>query len=230
MMNRLLRLIGPLAFMFAGWNGNAAAATLATAVTINSVNLRAGPALQYPVVVVMPASVSVATYGCLPDMSWCDVGWNGQRGWVSSPYLRVMYQQQPVAVTAGTAAAIGITIAVFNQAYWQHHYVGRPWYASWPRYAAYAPVTVHRGLTACNGNGCGHVSKTYGVLPAPVVNHAGSGCHGIGCAHVMAAYGPASPPGAYRRGMSCPDGSCNTPGRQLMPSERRVAYPTRVER
>lgn len=145
-----------------------AAMATTTSVTTTQVNLRAGPATNYPVVVSMPAQASLVTYGCLPDMSWCDVGFAGQRGWVSSTYVRVVYRQETVVVTTSSAPVLGIGIAVFDYGYWQRYYPGRPWYGSWSVYAAPRPVgVVHQGVTACNGNGCIHGGRTY-VAPRPV--------------------------------------------------------------
>ncbi|SEL08623.1 Uncharacterized conserved protein YraI [Pseudoxanthomonas sp. GM95] len=189
MKKPLLRLGALLALGLSAWTASAT-----TAVTVSSVNLRAGPAMQYPVVTVMPTSVNLTSYGCLADMSWCDVSWNGQRGWVSSSYIRVIYQQQPVMVTAATAVTIGVTVAVFNQAYWDHHYHGRPWYGNWSHYYRYAPPVVHRGATACNGNGCAHVGKTYVPGAPPVVHRGATSCSDGRCNHVGTTVRPAPAP------------------------------------
>lgn len=174
---RLFRILIALGLMLAAWTASAG-----TAVTISSVNLRAGPATNYPVVITMPVSASIVTYGCTPDMLWCDVGWNGQRGWVSASYIRVMYQQTAVAVTVASAPTIGISIVHFDHDYWHRYYVGRPWYPNWSHYEG--PSVVHRGATACNGNGCAHVGKTV-VRPAnEVYRSTTTRCSDRGCVRV----------------------------------------------
>lgn len=150
----------------------------ATAVTVSSLNLRAGPATGYPVVTTLPASARLVSYGCLGDMTWCDVSWNGQRGWVSSSYIRVIYHAEPVVVTVTSAPIIGVGVVAFDYGYWQRYYVGRPWYGSWAVYAPLRRVTVvggpvrvpvvHRGVTGCGPRGCVHVGSTY-VAPPPRV-------------------------------------------------------------
>lgn len=149
-----------------------------TAVTVARLNLRAGPATGYPVVTTMPASVQLLSYGCLADLSWCDVSWNGQRGWVSSSYIRVIYHAQPVVLTVASAPIIGVRVAAFDDGYWQRYYVGRPWYGRWPAYAPLRRVTViggpvrapvvHHGVTGCGPRGCVHLGSTY-VAPSPRV-------------------------------------------------------------
>lgn len=73
----------------------AAAMAASIAVATTNVNLRTGPSTQYPVVNVVGSGDDVRVYGCLSNRSWCDVGYAGQRGWMSSNYL---------AYAPGTAA------------------------------------------------------------------------------------------------------------------------------
>lgn len=163
-------------------------ASAVTMVTVKSVNLRAGPATGFPVVVTMPATVHVQTYGCLADMSWCDVGWAGQRGWVAGAYIRTPAPTGTVIVSTTTPAVVGVTVVTFDYAYWQRYYVGRPWYGSWAVYAPYAP----RGVVV--------VRPPVVRGPGPVVG----GCGPRGCvvAHpnprpvVVRPVGPGPGPGA----------------------------------
>jgi uncharacterized protein YraI len=41
--------------------------------TAKPVNLRAGPARDYPVVAVLPAGAAIGVQGCIADFTWCDV-------------------------------------------------------------------------------------------------------------------------------------------------------------
>jgi len=121
-----------------------AQAATVTAVTTADINLRAGPATSYPVVVVLPARAGITVHGCLDDYSWCDIAWGAERGWVSASYLTVIYRSAPVVITPVVATRVGVGVVVYSEAYWRRHYVGRPWYRHWHRYG---PVTVNRSVT-----------------------------------------------------------------------------------
>jgi len=137
--------------LFTLLGGPALAATV-NAVTTAHVNLRAGPSTQYPVVVVLPRSAAVDMHGCVADYSWCDISWGAERGWVSAHYVSVIHADGTIVVTSVIAPRIGVTVVVFDQAYWRRHYVGRSWYGRW---SAYRPATVNRSVTCepglCSG-------------------------------------------------------------------------------
>jgi uncharacterized protein YraI len=98
------------------------------AYTAKDVNLRAGPARDFPLVARLPRGLSVSVAGCLSDFRWCDVVAGPNRGWVYAGNLVYPYQGARVPVlTYGTV--IGLGIVAFSVArYWDAHYVGRPWY------------------------------------------------------------------------------------------------------
>jgi len=103
----------------------------ATSVATANVNMRAGPSTTYPVVRIVPAGSTVATYGCVADYSWCDVNFGGARGWVSSSYLTTVVQGTAVVVSP----TVGFPVVTYTPtAYWDRHYVGYPWYARGPAY------------------------------------------------------------------------------------------------
>lgn len=142
------------------------AAFAATSITTTNVNLRAGPGTNYPLVTTIPKRAELVTHGCLQDMSWCDVNWGGQRGWVSSQYMLAVAEHRTVVVTEETAPTIGITVVSFDHGYWERYYPARPWYGSWVVYARplpppRPPAVVHRGATACGQRGCVHTGVTY---------------------------------------------------------------------
>ncbi|MDF2465180.1 MAG: hypothetical protein K0Q43_3415 [Ramlibacter sp.] len=58
------------------------------ATTSKRVNLRAGPARDFPLVAVLPAGLVVSVQGCLPEYTWCDVIAGYQRGWVKGVTAR----------------------------------------------------------------------------------------------------------------------------------------------
>lgn len=131
--------------------GASSAAAATSAVTVTSVNMRAGPSTQYPVVVTLSSGVALTLYGCTANTTWCDVGWGRDRGWVAASYLQVFYGGSNATLTPAIAPVIGLTVVAFNQAYWNTHYVGRSWYGQWNVY--YRPPT--RGVAGCGEKGCG---------------------------------------------------------------------------
>jgi uncharacterized protein YraI len=76
--------IGAAAFVAAA----ATAANAAPAVTAATVNMRTGPSVSYPIITAIPRGAVVEVYACLRSRPWCDVDWEGWRGWVSARYLR----------------------------------------------------------------------------------------------------------------------------------------------
>ncbi|NID03341.1 SH3 domain-containing protein [Luteibacter jiangsuensis] len=141
-------------------------AAFATTITTTNVNLRAGPSTTYPRVTTIPTHAEILTHGCLQDMSWCDVSWGSQRGWVSSRYVLAVTERRTVVVTEETAPSVGIAVVSFNHGYWERYYPARPWYGSWTVYARPLPsppppAVVHRGVTACGPRGCVHTGATY---------------------------------------------------------------------
>ena len=96
------------------------------------VNVRAGPAREYPVVNQLPPATLVTVQGCLSDYSWCDVlAYGNVRGWVWSGNLLYLYQNAPVPIV-GYGPRIGLPIISFILgAYWADHYRDRNWYRDW---------------------------------------------------------------------------------------------------
>ena len=93
-----------------------------------TVNVRAGPAQDYPIVAVLPAGFQLAVQGCLPDYAWCDVIAGPSRGWVYGGNINYAYQNTYVPVLDyGAIIGIGVVAFVLND-YWGHHYRNRSWY------------------------------------------------------------------------------------------------------
>jgi uncharacterized protein YraI len=69
---------------------SASAETSATAFT--DLNLRAGPAVSYEIIGVIPASQPVTVDGCLEASNWCRVSYDGASGWASGDYLTAMVE------------------------------------------------------------------------------------------------------------------------------------------
>lgn len=115
------------------------AAQAQMAYTALTVNLRAGPAPEYPVVYVVPAGMAVQVQGCLSDYSWCDVAAGPYRGWMYADYIDYAYQGQYVPL-ASYGPQLGIVIVSFVLIdYWGRFYVHEPFYRDRDRWQHYAP-------------------------------------------------------------------------------------------
>lgn len=154
------------------WTGWLAAGLLALpalahaewAYAAKDINLRAGPATDYPVVARLGAGVTLSVEGCLNDYRWCDVVAGPYRGWVYAGNIVYSYQGRRVPVR-DIGAAIGLGIVLFSLGnYWDQHYRNRPWYPQrqlWidrPR-PHFGPDVHHRPVTPPNpgfGNGRPH--------------------------------------------------------------------------
>lgn len=109
------------------------------AYTNSSVNVRAGPARDYPVVTQLPGGVPVTVMGCISGYQWCDVAAPNLRGWVYAGRLSYPYRGSNVPVMSyGTV--IGLPIVTFSiGTYWGNYYRGRPWYNQRSRWANHPP-------------------------------------------------------------------------------------------
>src|ERR1700676_2522221 len=55
-----------------------------------------GPSTDYPPVVYLNGGEPVEVYGCLDDYDWCDISFNGFRGWFDATLLAYPYQGRRV--------------------------------------------------------------------------------------------------------------------------------------
>ena len=116
---------------------HATAALAFTATVVTPVHMRAGPAIEYPAVALLPPGVDVQVFGCEQGYGWCDVQAGPNRGWIAAGYL-----QMPAAggtvVIASNGVTLGIPIITFSfNTYWSTWYRGRPWYAQRAHYYNY---------------------------------------------------------------------------------------------
>jgi uncharacterized protein YraI len=100
-----------------------------TAYTTKTVNLRAGPSREYPLVARVPAGMPVEVNGCVDDWTWCDVSPGNDRGWMYAGNLDSPYQDHRVVIL-GNGPNFGFPIVTFSVgSYWDTYYRGRPWYS-----------------------------------------------------------------------------------------------------
>ena len=124
-----LKVLGLVTLALAGLP---AAAQAEMAYAAKEIHLRAGPAVDYPIVITLPAGVVLDVQGCLSDYRWCDVISGPDRGWVYAANIVYPYRGQNVPVLS-YGAVLGIGIIAFSLgAYWDSYYVDRPWYPQRP--------------------------------------------------------------------------------------------------
>lgn len=133
-MNKII--LGTLTF--AGLVSLPAAALAATiGVATTNVNLRAGPSTSYPAVDVVPSGDEVRVFGCLADRAWCDVRYDGLRGWMSSNYL-AFFESGRRYVGGDAVYRLRAPVITFSFGnYWDDHYRGRGFYRERDRYERY---------------------------------------------------------------------------------------------
>jgi len=143
------------------------------AYTAKSVNLRAGPAREYPVVAVLPAGLQISVEGCVADYSWCDVLAGPSRGWVYAGNINYYYQNSYVPLlNYGTVIGISILPFILDD-YWGSHYHDRPWYPDRYRWAErHPPARIHPPPQQRQPGGSGWVAPRsrapqYGVPQQP---------------------------------------------------------------
>ena len=99
------------------------------AVTAKSVHVRAGPAREYPVVVILAPGSPLTVEGCLSNYTWCDVTlYDGTRGWVYAGNLSYDDNVSYLPIL-DYGSSVGIPILSFNFVnYWDSYYRVHPWY------------------------------------------------------------------------------------------------------
>jgi uncharacterized protein YraI len=119
MLMAVLALLGGLLLPITG------AGAQATGFATADVNMRAGPSTEYPRIIVLPEGGELQVFGCVRGYTWCDVGYFQYRGWVSSRYLSIFYDDytyQPYR------PRVVVPIITFDFGYWDTWYPSYPWY------------------------------------------------------------------------------------------------------
>jgi uncharacterized protein YraI len=138
---------------------------------VANVNLRAGPDVGYPPILVVPTGANVSIQGCIDGWSWCDVVVGSNRGWVAGSYIEEVYGDQRVVV-ADYGARIGIPIVAFTLgAYWGDHYRHHAWYNDRDRWEHRG--FAHRPPPRPRGHGGGVHLQGPGHAPGHGKHHGG---------------------------------------------------------
>ena len=112
----------------------------ATAITTQSVNVRAGPVKDFPPVTWLLSGKTVTVVGCVESWRWCDVIYGRDRGWVYARHLALNVDGRKMSILQG-GPATGLPVIPFEVGpYWQAHYTGRTfmsrqlyWQTRWDR-------------------------------------------------------------------------------------------------
>ena len=143
MKAKAIALLFSLAATLSAWTSPAHAQGQ-PAVTAKQVNLRAGPARDYPLVATLQGGYPVSVLGCVEDYRWCDVLAGDIRGWVYAGNISYAYQGNYVPlVEYAPLIGIGILGFVIND-YWGSHYRHRPFYRERERWSpvSYTHLTL----------------------------------------------------------------------------------------
>lgn len=115
---------------------------------VTNVNLRAGPGTYYPPLLVVPSRAPISILGCLGDYTWCDVIFQGNRGWMRSIYLQGWYRGYYYSLR-DYAPRLGYRVVSFDIGpYWDANYRQRPFYGDrgkWGGGSPYGEGSTNRG-------------------------------------------------------------------------------------
>jgi uncharacterized protein YraI len=106
----------------------AEAGAQSTGYTTADVNMRAGPSTEYPRVIVLPEGGEVEVFGCVRGYTWCDVAYFQYRGWVSSRYISIFYDNYSYVPYR---PIVPVPIITFDFGYWDRWYPSYPWYSDY---------------------------------------------------------------------------------------------------
>ena len=110
--------------------GGASAAWATEAYTTSSTWLRTGPDTNFPRIERIPRESLVEVYGCTENYDWCDIDFEGDRGWLPGRRLQFVYNGRRGSIDT-LAPFLGLMILQFSlQDYWGNHYRERPWYTN----------------------------------------------------------------------------------------------------
>jgi uncharacterized protein YraI len=139
-------LLKTITAAFIGAAAFPAVATAGEAFATTDLNMRAGPGPQYPVVATISAEQTVALHGCTETGNWCDVVWDGNRGWAYAEYLAYAHAGERIIVPQVEARAEIPVVTYEPEVYWETHYRDRPFYEQRDRYVTTGGTGVATGI------------------------------------------------------------------------------------
>lgn len=147
-------------------------------------SLKAGPGTEYPAVADVSPGEPVQVHGCLGGYGWCDVSFQGYRGWYDGHQLA--YPLNGVRVPlAGFGGQAGVPVVAFSvEDYWGRFYRDRPFYRDRARWAGQDMPAI--GVERVHGPvhdraGGPQLPPTPALQPRPhrLDNHRDSGQHDV---------------------------------------------------
>jgi uncharacterized protein YraI len=129
----------------------------------------AGPGADYPTVAELSPGEPVQVIGCLEGYGWCDIAFQGYRGWFDGRLLAAPLNglREPLL---GFGGEIGVPVVGFTiEDYWGRFYRGQPFYRDRARWAAgqgSAPGRVHGPVRGTADHGP-HLPPTPTLQPRP---------------------------------------------------------------
>ncbi len=129
-MGRITLATGLAASMFAF----STAAEAARAYTTDTITVFGGPSPEYPPIFNLYPGTPVEVYGCIQGWTWCDVSFEGNRGWAYGEQLDYPYQGRRVPIY-GFGYRLGLPIIGFSfDDYWGRYYRDRPFWGERDRF------------------------------------------------------------------------------------------------
>jgi uncharacterized protein YraI len=137
---------------------------------VSGASLVAGPGADYPSVADLSPGEPVQVHGCLEGFTWCDVSFQGYRGWFDGRLLAYPYNGVRVTLR-GFGAQIGLPVVAFSvEDYWGRYYRDRPFFRDRARWVREVPVPaaerVH-GPVREHGAPGPHLPPTPTLQPRP---------------------------------------------------------------
>jgi uncharacterized protein YraI len=92
----------------------AGAANAFPAYSAAHLNIRSGPGSQFPVLAQTRYNQMVTVNGCLKDISWCDVVYQGVRGWAAGQYLDYDAADGSIVLLAQAGGKVNIPLVTYT--------------------------------------------------------------------------------------------------------------------
>jgi uncharacterized protein YraI len=106
----------------------AARADVATGYANTTTELLAGPNEHFPAIAHVDSGAPVHIMGCVDGFTWCDISWNGNRGWIDAHYLDSDYNNKHVTVIEHGREEHLPVVTFEQKSYWDSYYHDRPFY------------------------------------------------------------------------------------------------------